>query len=97
MEVNRRPVPNYMEKVQNDVSPNMRAILVDWLVEVSEEYKLVSDTLYLTVSYVDRVLSSFAISRSKLQLVGVSCMLIASYDLLLLFLCFFSNSCEFPS
>nr|XP_048336231.1 G2/mitotic-specific cyclin C13-1-like [Ziziphus jujuba var. spinosa] len=78
MEVNRRPVPNYMEKVQNDVSPNMRAILVDWLVEVSEEYKLVSDTLYLTVSYVDRVLSSFAISRSKLQLVGVSCMLIAS-------------------
>lgn len=79
MEANRRPLPNYMEKVQNDVSADMREILVDWMVEVSEEYKLVSDTLYLTVSYLDRFLSSFAVSRNKLQLVAVSCMLIASY------------------
>lgn len=74
-----RPLPNYMEKVQNDISINMRQTLVDWLVEVLEEYKLVSDTLYLTVSYVDRFLSSHALSRNKLQLLGVCCMLIASY------------------
>lgn len=73
-----RPLPNYMEKVQNDISINMRQTLVDWLVEVLEEYKLVSDTLYLTVSYVDRFLSSHALSRNKLQLLGVCCMLIAS-------------------
>lgn len=36
----RRPLPDYIEKVQKDVNPNMRGILVDWLVEVSEEYKL---------------------------------------------------------
>ncbi|XP_022977048.1 putative cyclin-A3-1 [Cucurbita maxima] len=74
----RRPLPDYIGTVQKDISANMRGILVDWLVEVAEEYKLVSDTLYLSVSYVDRYLSLNAISRQKLQLVGVSAMLIAS-------------------
>ncbi|KAF3794286.1 putative cyclin-A3-1 [Nymphaea thermarum] len=77
-EVKRRPSSNYMESVQNDITANMRSILVDWLVEVAEEYKLVADTLYLTISYVDRFLSANALNRQKLQLLGVSCMLIAS-------------------
>ena len=70
---------NYIETVQTDITANMRGILVDWLVEVAEEYKLVADTLYLTVSYVDRYLSSNAITRQQLQLLGVASMLIASY------------------
>ncbi|KAH0990008.1 hypothetical protein GBA52_001491 [Prunus armeniaca] len=45
----RRPLPDYMTKVQRDITSNMRGILVDWLVEVAEEYKLLSDTLFLTV------------------------------------------------
>ncbi|XVF39846.1 hypothetical protein PTKIN_Ptkin01aG0065100 [Pterospermum kingtungense] len=75
---NRRPLPDYLDKVQKDVSANMRGVLVDWLVEVAEEYKLVSDTLYMTVSYIDRYLSRNALNRQKLQLLGVSSMLIAS-------------------
>lgn len=74
----QRPLHDYIDKVQNDVTPSMRGVLVDWLVEVAEEYKLVSDTLYLTVSYVDRFLSLKPIHRQRLQLVGVSAMLIAS-------------------
>ncbi|KAL4309839.1 hypothetical protein GQ457_01G034170 [Hibiscus cannabinus] len=74
----RRPLPDYIEKVQKDVSADMRGILVDWLVEVAEEYKLVSDTLYKTVSYIDRYLSLNALNRQRLQLLGVSSMLIAS-------------------
>lgn len=74
----RRPLPDYVEKVQKDVSANMRGVLVDWLVEVAEEYKLVSDTLYLTISYIDRFLSLNVLNRQKLQLLGVSSMLIAS-------------------
>ncbi|KAG2305200.1 hypothetical protein Bca4012_064268 [Brassica carinata] len=74
----QRPLHDYIEKVQNDVTPSMRGVLVDWLVEVAEEYKLVSDTLYLTVSYVDTFLSLKPIHRQRLQLVGVSAMLIAS-------------------
>ncbi|XP_008780924.1 cyclin-A3-1-like [Phoenix dactylifera] len=78
VEQKRRPLVNYIETIQTDVTANMRGILVDWLVEVAEEYKLVSDTLYLTVSYIDRFLSFNALSRQKLQLLGVSSMLVAS-------------------
>lgn len=79
MDPKRRPLPDYMEKVQKDVSANMRGILVDWLVEVAEEYKLLPDTLYLCVSYIDRFLSTNVLNRQKLQLLGVASMLIASY------------------
>ncbi|KAF3319916.1 cyclin-A3-1-like protein [Carex littledalei] len=78
VEPKRRPLPNYMETTQVDVTADMRGALIDWLVDVAEEYKLVSDTLYLTVSYIDRFLTYNAIKRQRLQLLGVSAMLIAS-------------------
>ncbi|KAK7351412.1 hypothetical protein VNO77_10854 [Canavalia gladiata] len=77
-ELERRLLTNYMDKLQQDITPSMRGILVDWLVEVSEEYKLVPDTLYLTVNLIDRYLSSRFIQKQRLQLLGVTCMLIAS-------------------
>lgn len=77
-EPKRRPMSDYLEKVQKDVTANMRGILVDWLVEVAEEYKLLSDTLYLSVSYIDRFLSANEVPRQRLQLLGVSSMFIAS-------------------
>ena len=73
-----RANPNYISR-QRDINQNMRAILVDWLVEVVEEYRLTTDTLYLTINLVDRFLSTTHITREKLQLVGVASMLIASY------------------
>lgn len=77
-EIKRRPSANFMDSMQQDINPTMRGILVDWLVEVAEEYKLVPDTLYLTISYIDRYLSSHVVTRQKLQLLGVACMLIAA-------------------
>ncbi|KAJ1260996.1 hypothetical protein BS78_10G274500 [Paspalum vaginatum] len=77
-ELMRRPSPNYMEGLQRDVTKGMRGILIDWLVEVSEEYKLVPDTLYLTVYLIDRFLSRNYIERQKLQLLGITSMLVAS-------------------
>ena len=56
----------------------MRAILIDWLVEVHLKFKLVPETLYLTVSLIDRFLEKETIMRERLQLVGVTAMLIAS-------------------
>jgi cyclin A len=73
-----RPNTRYMEEVQSDINPTMRGILVDWLVEVAEEYKLVPDTLFLSVAYIDRCLSAHVVQRAQLQLVGVTCMLIAA-------------------
>lgn len=56
----------------------MRAILIDWLVEVHLKFKLLPETLFLTVNLIDRYLSLERVSKEKLQLVGVTCMLIAS-------------------
>jgi len=72
-----RPDPEYMLR-QTDINSNMRGILVDWLVEVAEEYKLHTETLFLSINYVDRFLSKNNVVRGKLQLVGITCMLVAS-------------------
>ncbi|KAK1407737.1 hypothetical protein QVD17_39363 [Tagetes erecta] len=77
-EVKKRPSIDFMEKVQKDINASMRAILIDWLVEVAEEYRLVPDTLYLTINYIDRYLSGNLMDRQRLQLLGVACMMIAS-------------------
>ncbi len=73
----RRPNPDYIT-TQPDINNKMRSILVDWLVEVSEEYRLVADTLYNAVNFLDRVLSVHRVSRTQLQLVGITCMWIAA-------------------
>lgn len=77
MELENRPKPSYMKK-QQDISSSMRSILVDWLVEVSEEYRLNLETLYLAVNYTDRFLSQMSVLRGKLQLVGTASMYVAS-------------------
>lgn len=77
-EVKKRPSTDFMEMVQKDINASMRAILIDWLVEVTEEYKLIPETLFLTVNYIDRYLSGNSINRQQLQLLGVACMMIAS-------------------
>lgn len=77
VQVKCRPKAGYMKK-QPDITNSMRAILVDWLVEVGEEYKLQNETLYLAVNYIDRFLSSMSVLRGKLQLVGTAAMLLSS-------------------
>lgn len=77
LEVKMRPKSSYMKR-QPDITSNMRTIVVDWLVEVCEEYKLETETLYLAISYLDRFLSSMSVVRSKLQLVGTAALFIAS-------------------
>ena len=56
----------------------MRSILIDWLVEVHLKFKLMPETLYLTVNLIDRYLAKRNVTRKRLQLVGVTAMLIAS-------------------
>ncbi|KAF5183385.1 Cyclin-a1-1 [Thalictrum thalictroides] len=72
----KRPSTDFMDGVQKDINPSMCAILIDWLVEVAEEYRLVPDTLYLTVNYIDRYLSGNRMN--SLQLLGIACMMIAA-------------------
>ena len=62
---------------QTELTEKMRAILVDWLADVHLRFKLVPETLFLTVSIIDQYLSKSTVPRQKLQLLGVTAMLIA--------------------
>lgn len=67
-----------MERIQEDITIQMRAILVDRLVKIAQVYEFVEDTLYLTVSYIDKFLSSKSVHRQRLELLGLSCMFVAA-------------------
>uniref|UniRef100_A0A0B7A0X6 Cyclin N-terminal domain-containing protein n=1 Tax=Arion vulgaris TaxID=1028688 RepID=A0A0B7A0X6_9EUPU len=50
-------IPAYMNSKQNRITPMMRAILVDWMVEIQENFELNHETLYLAVKLTDMYLS----------------------------------------
>jgi hypothetical protein len=65
--------------VQPSLRADMRSILVGWLTEVHHEFHLSAKTLFLSVSYLDRLLlARGAISRTRFQLYGLTCLWIAS-------------------
>jgi G2/mitotic-specific cyclin 1/2 len=68
---------NYMEH-QHEITWQMRSILVDWIVDVHNKFRLLPETLYLTVNLIDRFLSARVVSLSKLQLVGITALFIAA-------------------
>jgi G2/mitotic-specific cyclin-B, other len=41
---------------QADINEKMRAILIDWLIEVHLKFKLLPETLFLTINIIDRFL-----------------------------------------
>jgi hypothetical protein len=59
------PQGGYMTK-QTDINEKMRAILIDWLIEVHLKFKLLPETLFLTVNMIDRYLDKVVIPRTKL-------------------------------
>lgn len=61
-----------------EITPRMRTILVDWLVQVHLRFHLLQETLFLTVQLIDRYLQVQSVSKRKLQLVGVTAMFIAA-------------------
>ncbi|XP_054551707.1 G2/mitotic-specific cyclin-B3 isoform X2 [Talpa occidentalis] len=67
----------YMTR-QTDISSDMRAILVDWLVEVQMTFEVSHETLYLAVKLVDHYLMGAICRKEKLQLLGSTAFLIAA-------------------
>ncbi|XP_068608713.1 G2/mitotic-specific cyclin-B1 [Brachionichthys hirsutus] len=61
-----------------EVTGNMRAILVDWLVQVNLKFRLLQETMYMTVGIIDRFLQDHPVPKKQLQLVGVTAMFLAS-------------------
>ncbi|OEU15013.1 Cyclin_N-domain-containing protein [Fragilariopsis cylindrus CCMP1102] len=63
--------------VQPNLTPKMRSILVDWLIELSEHFSFESSTLHLAVTMVDRVLASGRSLHDRFQLLGATCVWLA--------------------
>lgn len=70
-------IVNYMER-QVCLSRWMRAMLVDWMVEVQESFELNHETLYLAVKLVDLYLTKVTVGKETLQLLGAASLFIAS-------------------
>jgi len=79
MEKNQDVKADYLAG-QTEILPKMRAVLVDWMVGVHLQFHMLQETLFSTVAILDRYLQKeiASVSRKKLQLVGVACMLIAA-------------------
>jgi len=69
--------PSYMGKSQK-LSEAIRSTLVDWLIQIHYNFKLLEESLFLTVNIIDRYLSKNTLSKDQVQLVGVAAMLIAT-------------------
>jgi G2/mitotic-specific cyclin 3/4 len=78
-EIEKKLAPNahYMD-FQSEIQWSMRAILMDWLVQVHARFNLLPETIFLCQNYIDRFLSSKVVSLGKLQLVGATALFVAA-------------------
>ncbi|NXS09927.1 CCNB2 protein, partial [Neodrepanis coruscans] len=76
LELQQAVRPHYLDG--RTINGRMRAILVDWLVQVHSRFHLLQETLYMCVAIIDRFLQGHPVPRKKLQLVGVTALLVAS-------------------
>ena len=64
-EIRLRPDPKFMT-IQKAITDNMRSILVDWLVDVSVHFEVMSETLHYAINYIDSTLSKFIVEKNKI-------------------------------
>jgi hypothetical protein len=67
-----------MQFIEKDITFEMRSLLVDWVISCHEKMGLCDDTLHFAIFLIDRFLSGRSLASSKLQLVGVTALFIAS-------------------
>ncbi|KAM3302743.1 putative cyclin-B3-1 isoform X1 [Capsicum chacoense] len=77
IEAQNQPIENYME-IQKEITPQMRGILINWLIEVHLKFDLMQETLFLMVTLLDYYLSLARVKKNDLQLVGLTSLLLAS-------------------
>ncbi|XBW35369.1 hypothetical protein QEN19_000934 [Hanseniaspora menglaensis] len=72
--------PCYVDKQTNPnfIKPSMRAILIDWLLQVHKSFKLSNETLFLGISLMDRYIALNKVTLKKLQLLAITCLFTAA-------------------
>ena len=72
-------IPDYMKNIQPELTPSMRKIVTEWMLQVCQECQCSADVFMLAVNFMDRFLASVAsIPKNRLQLIGTVCLLISS-------------------
>lgn len=69
---------DYLNKTQNEIKDTSRAFLIEWIIDVHRKFKLMPETLYVTVYIIDKFLSLSQIKKSELHLLGVTAILIST-------------------
>ena len=70
---------DYFDRMQPHVTQYMRAVLLDWMMEVCSEFMLKRETFHMAVNHLDRFLMSYGpVQKNEFQLVGLVSMYIAS-------------------
>ena len=69
---------DYFKKKQKQVDSKMREVLVDWLIEVHNRYKMRHETIFLATRLIDKYLSVKTIEYDKFQLLGTASLMIAA-------------------
>ncbi|GMF05499.1 unnamed protein product [Ambrosiozyma monospora] len=77
LELKTLPDPNYLHW-QRNLRPKMRSILVDWMVEVHLKFRLLPETLYLSINIMDRFMSKESVQVDRLQLLATGALFIAA-------------------
>lgn len=54
----------YLKKKQTEVKDTSRGFLVEWIIDVHRKFRLKPETLYVTISIIDRYLSQVSIKKS---------------------------------
>ena len=74
--ISPKPDYKYMSR-QSEINDKMRSILVDWLIDVHFKFGFTDETLFMTISIIDRYLSICQITRTNFQLLGITALMIA--------------------
>ena len=69
---------NYLLNTESEITPEMRAMVVDWLLEVHQIFHFQEKCLFTTIQLMDKFLSKKLISIDQFQLLALTSLNIAS-------------------
>ncbi|KAI6703340.1 hypothetical protein NL676_012476 [Syzygium grande] len=69
--------PNYIARLKVDFENQLRACIVEWLIEAHMVFEFPTEALYLAINLFDRFLALHLVEKKKVSLVGVTALQLA--------------------
>lgn len=60
---------------QHKITETIRSTLVDWMIQIHYNFKLLPESLFLTINIIDRYMSKHQIQKREVQLIGIAALL----------------------